>query len=392
MAAKEVKFCEELESESESKMFGPLNFDEVGTHSPQVTYSEVVCLLCDNIFNIPLSFEIFVRHLFEVHNLLIEDVQTMDNLPEYIRYWRDKFKQTPIEEIVPAIRIDSSHRLFFMLSTLLEDDKKLRHRLKLEHVLKVQEFERTDTSYTRMCLFCKLDFEGKRVDFIAHLENHHNMQLGNPQNLVYIEELVEKIAETVDKLICMFCNRLFPERMVLKEHMRKKLHKRINRRNSDYDKFFIVNYLESDKKAKNVNREKDEVYTSEDSLNDDEEYYDWNEKEDVIICLFCDKRETDINILCLHMEADHGFDFAECMKEFDFYQKVKFVNYVRRQMHRKRCLYCDVAFTAVRSLQNHLIEEEHCKIPDIKVFDQPEFYFPTYENDAFLYLIDDVED
>jgi hypothetical protein len=71
---------------------------------------------------------------------------------------------TPIEEIVPAIKIASSNQLYFLLSTLLKEDKDLRHRLRLEHVLKIQEFERIDQSYHRQCLFCKLNFEGININ------------------------------------------------------------------------------------------------------------------------------------------------------------------------------------------------------------------------------------
>jgi hypothetical protein len=371
-------------------MFGPLVFEDANCLD---TEPEVTCVLCDNTFNLVVSFDIFVKHLFEAHQLVIEEVQNINNLPEYLLYWRDKFKMTPIEEIVPAIKIASSNQLYFLLSTLLKEDKDLRHRLRLEHVLKIQEFERTDQNYHRQCLFCKLNFEGTRADFVTHLISQHNLQLGNPQNLVYIEELVEKIDETLTKLVCIFCNRVFPERNILKEHMRKKLHKRLNRNNTEYDKYFIINYLEPDKKSRAIQKQNDchSLFENSDP-NDDEEYYDWNEKEDIITCLFCNKRETNINTLCLHMEADHDFDFAESTKSFDFYQKVKFVNYVRRQVHSKKCLFCNLSCKSSSNLQEHLFEEQHCKIPELKIFDQPEFYFPTYENDALLYLIDDVED
>ncbi|XP_044261374.1 zinc finger protein 277 [Tribolium madens] len=377
------------ETENDNKMFGPLLFETSKPPNSPETESEVTCLLCDDTFNLALSFDIFVRHLFEVHYLVIEEVQNIANLPRYVQYWRDKFKEAPIEEIIPAIKIDSSNQTYFLLSTLLKEDKELRHKLKLEHVLEVQEFERTDGGYKRLCLFCKLNFEGTRADFVAHLESQHNLQLGNPQNLVFIEDLVEKIDDNLGKLICIYCSRVFPERNVLKEHMRKKLHKRINPRNTDYDKYFIVNYLEPEKLSKKVQKHDD---VPQDDPNNDEEYYDWNEKDDFIICLFCEKRDTNINTLCLHMEADHDFDFVDLTKNFDFYQKVKFVNYVRRQMHNNKCFYCDLSCKSSENLQEHLFEEQHCKIPDLKVFDQPEFYFPTYENDALLYLIDDVED
>lgn len=48
-------------------------------------------------------------------------------------------------------------------------------------------------------------------------------------------------------LICIYCEKLFKDRTALKEHMRKKLHKRINPNNKEYDKFYINNYLEPGK-------------------------------------------------------------------------------------------------------------------------------------------------
>lgn len=48
-------------------------------------------------------------------------------------------------------------------------------------------------------------------------------------------------------LRCIYCEKTFTDRNVLKEHMRKKLHKRINPANKSYDRFYVVNYLEIDK-------------------------------------------------------------------------------------------------------------------------------------------------
>lgn len=45
-------------------------------------------------------------------------------------------------------------------------------------------------------------------------------------------------------LICIYCEKIFKDRLVLKEHMRKKFHKCINPHNKMYDKFYINNYLE----------------------------------------------------------------------------------------------------------------------------------------------------
>lgn len=146
---------------------------------------------------------------------------------------------------------------YYLLSTLIKADLELRHNLQLDYVLKVQEFERTDTSFMRLCLFCRLNFEGKRRDYLKHLSEQHNLQFGSSDNLVFVEELLDVIEEKFNNLICIYCEKVFPEKMVLKEHMRKKLHKRINPRNKCYDKYFIVNYLEVGKNWQEIDKEDD---------------------------------------------------------------------------------------------------------------------------------------
>lgn len=127
-------------------------------------------------------------------------------------------------------------------------------------------------------------------------------------------------------------------------------------------------------------------------MNSDEEYSDWHEKADEITCLFCQHKEADVNKLCEHMNTNHNFDFNDVTKGLSFYQKIKLVNYIRKQLHNRECILCDVKCKSLDKLLDHMKEQEHFKLPDLEVFDQALYYFPTYENDAFLYLIDDVED
>lgn len=42
---------------------------------------------------------------------------------------------------------------------------------------------------------------------------------------------------------CLYCEKTFRDKTTLKDHMRKKQHRRINARNNDYDRFYIINYL-----------------------------------------------------------------------------------------------------------------------------------------------------
>lgn len=372
-----------------SEVFGPLTFQ----YNHTLVSAETKCLLCEEIFDLSLSVRSFLKHTFEAHNVVIDDVQNIEKLPEYIAYWRNRFRTVPLEAIIPSLNVDCTGHKYFLLSALLTEDKELRHKLKLEHVLNVQEFERNDKNFVKPCLFCRLEFEGTRHGYLEHISTVHNILLGNPQNLVYIEEMVDKLEKQMKDFKCIYCEKTFPDRTIMKEHMRKKLHKRINPNTSDYDKYYIVNYLEPGKTWRDIEKE-DDRYAAPAGVepNADEEYSDWCEQDDFITCLFCHVKERNIYVLCIHMDGDHDFDFLEQTEKLDFYQKIKLVNYIRKQLHENKCVFCDFSCEDASSLQKHLLEEKHCKIPELKVFDQPEFFFPTYENDAFLYYVEDLNE
>lgn len=46
-------------------------------------------------------------------------------------------------------------------------------------------------------------------------------------------------------LQCLYCNGVFKDRSTLREHMRKKQHKKLNPQDKNYDKFYVINYLVS---------------------------------------------------------------------------------------------------------------------------------------------------
>ncbi|XP_060532724.1 zinc finger protein 277 [Cylas formicarius] len=372
------------------KMFGPLTFQAKDKYKPSDDL-ETKCLLCEDSFNLSLRLDIFLTHLFDAHRCVIEDILNIKKLPQYLAHWRQRLKDNWLESIVPSVKIDGVGNTYFLFSDLLAEDKEIRYKLRLEHVLEVQEFERTDKGYVRSCLFCNHTFEGTRQEFVGHLSRQHNLQLGNAQNLVFVEKLVDLVEKKLRSLLCVYCEKTFTDRNALKEHMRKKLHKRINPRNKEYDQFYVVNYLEADKNWRAIEKQNDE-YVSSTEGNGDEEYSDWCESGDKITCLFCGHAENDVNLLCLHMDSEHDFDFVAVTDRLDFYQKVKLVNYVRKRVHDNKCPRCGVSHPSFPLLEAHMVREEHHKIPDLTVFDQPEFYFPTYEDDAFLYHIDDVEE
>ena len=110
------------------------------------------------------------------------------------------------------------------------------------------------------------------------------------------------------------------------------------------------------------------------------------------VCLFCPATYADFGDLLDHMNLVHEFDYKSTVKQMklNFYQQVKLINYIRRQIYLNRCIYCDEKFENSEALMNHMKEQNHLRPPAEKdSWDQSQFFFPTYENDNFLCLIED---
>ena len=68
---------------------------------------------------------------------------------------------------------------------------------------------------------------------------------------------------------------------------------------------------------------------------DDSDWSDWGEGAESfnILCLFCDMQFEDSDTVILHMKQEHSFDFTSIQgKEMEFYDKIKVINYIRRQV------------------------------------------------------------
>ena len=45
----------------------------------------------------------------------------------------------------------------------------------------------------------------------------HNFNVGQPDNLVFIKEFLDKIEAKLEQLVCLYCEKVFKSRDVLKE-------------------------------------------------------------------------------------------------------------------------------------------------------------------------------
>lgn len=315
--------------------------------------------------------------------------------------WKQKPDGTKTEE---------DEKYFLLSDDILPKYKEIRTELQkktMEKVLARHQFERIDKNFNHGCLYCRSEVEPTRYDFVEHLYSKHFLQLGKPENLVFVDDLINFIEEKLKNLVCIYCEKVFKDRPTLKEHMRKKGHKRINPDLKIYDKFFMCNYKLNDTvvkpqerkfyvpkaepKSKQTQRKSSEEPTLFNS--NDNDWSDWEDQEQEIEikCLFCNEKEIMFEVLEQHMSNVHHFNFDDETKNLSFYQKVKLVNFVRRKIHLKQCLSCDESSKTVEELLNHMVECKHLHC-DNKDFDKPEFFFPTFEDDSFLCHLDKFND
>lgn len=349
-----------------------------------------------------------VRRLVKIVNSPHLDVMSylfIGNIPEEYctsMLWKQKPDGTPTEE----------DEKYYLLSDDLPKDKLIRQDLQkknIEMVLSRHQFERVDNNFNRGCLYCRSnEIEPTRYQFVEHLYEKHFLQLGKPENLVFIDDLIDFIEEKLTNLYCIYCEKLFKDRATLKEHMRKKGHKRINPENKIYDRFFMCNYKMREAstrvpekkfynpKAPQTQRRQTQRNESEDPTvfnDDDSNWSDWEDRdhEIEIICLFCSHKEKEFEAVTTHMTNIHGFNFEEASNDLSFYQKVKLVNFIRRKVHLKQCLTCDHISESVNELVQHMTESKHIRC-ETKDYEKPEFFFPTFEDDSFLCHLENFND
>lgn len=56
-----------------------------------------------------------------------------------------------------------------------------------------------------------------------------------------------------------------------------------------------------------------------------------------------------------------------------FYQQVKLVNFIRRQIHQSRCYGCQEKFDSREDAVRHIVADGHVmKLPDVSTWNQPQ--------------------
>ncbi|XP_054845159.1 zinc finger protein 277 isoform X2 [Eublepharis macularius] len=361
MAASEGR-QEEGRNESRDCILEPLSLPErPGGVSVVEGCPSVPCIFCEEYSPVSEQNHL-LKHMIIEHKLVIADVKLIADFKRYILHWKKRFSEHPITDFCCVIRTNSEAPLeeqdnYFLLCDALPEDRALREKLqqqRLREVLEQQHRERYDTDFCGICMFCDKEFTG-------------------------------------NSLQCLYCEKIFRDKNTLKDHMRKKQHRKINAKNREYDKFYVINYLEFGKSWEEVQSEDDRELLD----NQEEDWSGWEEHPVCAVCLFCEKQTDTTEKLYVHMEEAHGFDLLKIKSDcgLNFYQQVKLVNFVRREVHQCRCYSCQNKFQFKKELTRHMEETKHIPLlPARSVWDQPQYYFPTYENDTLLCTLSDSED
>ncbi|XP_025785096.1 zinc finger protein 277 [Puma concolor] len=359
----------------------------------------VPCIFCEEHFPMDEQDKL-LKHMIIEHKMVIADVKLVADFQRYILYWRKRFTEQPVTDFCSVIRINSTAPLvaslcFGAMQALGPSPRQLlafalNAKECPQEILEQQQQERNDNNFHGICMFCNEEFFGNRSVLLNHMAREHAFNIGLPDNIVNCNEFLCTLQKKLDNLQCLYCEKTFRDKNTLKDHMRKKQHRRINPKNREYDRFYVINYLELGKSWEEVQLEDDRELLD----HQEDDWSDWEERPDSAVCLFCEKQAETIEKLCVHMEEAHDFDLLKIKSELglNFYQQVKLVNFIRRQIHQCRCYSCHVKFKSKAELRTHMEETKHTSLlPERKIWDQPEYYFPTYENDILLCTLSDSE-
>ncbi|CAO3653389.1 unnamed protein product [Cunninghamella echinulata] len=334
-----------------------------------------------------------VQHFKSDHQLVFRNLHHMYMaLEAYLNRWARIFQKESIPD--HAILEDEVYVIDPAESKI---DKTIRdeiQREKLEEVLKIQQRERdVDSVQPRKCLFCKIICES-RTHLFKHMYGEHNFNIGLPDNIVNVNEFLDLLESKLSKLQCLYCEKIFISPAVLRKHMRKKKHFKIASKNRQYDRFYVINYLEPGKNWENFEHDH---YESDDDKKD-ETWEDWEEEvSEPTMCLFDEQVFPSPKEAISHMKHAHGFDLESIRKEkgYDFYKTVILINYIRHQSSLVKCFSCGESVPELSNLIRHM-EIKGCLrsfvTDDADFWKDPRYLLPTYENDPLLTGFDDEED
>ena len=205
--------------------------------------------------------------------------------------------------------------------------------------------DRMDQAFEAECVFCGRAFLGNRSDVLEHMHHEHQFNLGHPDNLVLVRELLRVLQGLVLNNQCLFCEALQPSRAELLEHMKRRQHRKLNAKNTSYDKYYIINYLELGRGWEDVMADEDTDIWRE-LKREEYNWFDWREEPGqgtalpFYVCLFCDLQSEMAESFQAHLMQRHGFSFNHLVQSFEytFYDQVEFYTPPHHGEERQVCV------------------------------------------------------
>ena len=311
-----------------------------------------------------------LNHLEAAHDFKIHEPAAVEPfLDQYLQKYKDNR---------PALKDGT------VLGAADEEDFKWRQSLHLKMLnglLETQQIERNTVYKTpRMCLFCSLLCQNL-PELFSHMFQEHHFNIGLLDNLIFVDTFLNDLEEmTKLKKQCIFCKEIFRNGTCLRKHLKSKNHFKINGKDERWDRFYLVNYVNLVKSKSG--EDKDEPAEQEDEV---DEWEDLNDEIDLKTqCLFCDEILSDPEACFEHMIHFHGFNIKNIQKRhsLSFYDTMKLLNYLRNCQRHETDPFDN---QKGRTFENN-------EIPDEKLWNRPEFYFPVYEEDPLLTAIEDEEE
>lgn len=366
---------------------------------------EHVCLVCDAVAH---SDDAIQAHLLQTHRIVIGDSHKIALFPRYLQYWKQRLTAVPITAIASQIKATGSGAggagggddLYYLLSDILPEDRHTRLALQrdlLSEMLEKQSDERQDKGKARPCLFCRQAPRG-RDELFEHMREAHGFAVGQPDNLVGIDRLLDVLRAKLDGLQCIYCERIFKDYATLRVHMKKKRHFKVNGRNKIYDQFYLINYLEWGKTWEDLQREPDDDGESETTLSTVSEIDPWRDWEEAIdesdmfdeptICPVCNASCVNAALALSHLAEEHDVDLIKLRREWnlDVYAAIKLINYLRWcHSVAHKCARCALQCANSAELLAHAKAERHLTpLRDAPFWDDAQFLIPVIDNDPLL--------
>lgn len=252
-------------------------------------------------------------------------------------------------------------------------------------MLQLQESERqTVHRKPRQCLFC-LEYSSSLLNLFSHMFKVHCFNIGLLDNLVMVEDFLATLDSLLMQNICIYCHNVFRSASCLRKHMKNKRHYKIDPKNHQYDKYYIANYLKN--AGKKDDNDAIDVEKEGEMQDEEDDWDDLNEELDLrTSCIFCSEVfEKPDHVFSAHLMEAHKFDLEELRKDYDFYDYIKIVTFLRYHFKELQCGFCKEKFSIEEDLIEHLRTEEHCKIPSRQEWNQPEYLFPVFDDDPLLF-------